>query len=649
MLRTLGRVAAVGGTLALVVTLSSCARPSTATPPTGVVKPPRVAAHSLPTPLPAGRESMYSLLNVGTWAEADELLNNRWKISRFDPVDLAGMPTWREDPYQDQYWRFIFYSLRPTSNLLWAYYQRGEARYREKLLDILRSYVAYDTASHPVDRLGMDEPHALAFRAMVLVNTFVKLNRSGDLPADLVASLTEAIRRVGDKLVDPANYQAHHNHAFTQAAALLLLNANLPELDARRRWGDLGYSRMAELLTQIIDEDGVQVEKSPFYHFYVMDFALELERWSERGGVPLPAGFHERVRAMARFAAEIIWPNGNIPLVGSSVALRPEGSAALYADLMREYPELEFAITSGRAGRPPGGRAVLFPHSGHAVLRSVVDASRPYRDNTQVVMDVGPPRTAHAHLEALGVRYYASGRDLIVDSGLYTYADDKGRAYFFGTSAHNTVVVDGVNQIPGPVTAGLTATGDDWAYQSGAAAVNRGVTHRRSVLLLRRDLALVVDTLTAAEPHTYEQLWHLFPGARLTTEGLRMRAHDEFDNPAVRVDQVALGDQRLALQTYYGENNPKQGWYSAQFGRMQPNYVGGYRLTGARNAAYLTLLSSGRYAADTATAVRGGVDLTGGVIEATVCTADLAATVTIRNQSAEREAVNVDWAGRCVR
>jgi hypothetical protein len=311
---------------------------------------------------------------------------------------------------------------------------------------------------------------------------------------------------------------------------------------------------------------------------------------------------------------------------------------------MREFPQFGFAVTAGRSGSATTRRAVLFPQSGHAVLRARIDPGRSYRDNSQLVMNVGPPRTAHAHLDALAFSYYSNGRELLVDSGLYTYSDDDGRSYFFGTRAHNTVVVDGQDQIPGPVLPGLNLAGDDWAYQSGSATVNDGVTHRRSVLLLGRDLVLVADTLTGTRPHEYEQLWHIFPEARVITDGQRLRAYDEYDNVALRIEQVPLAEP-LTLRTYYGQNEPTQGWYSAEFGRMQPNHVGGYRIQ-SQHATYLTLIASEPHASAEPT-VTGTV--AGGSVDATVCADGVAATVAIRDQAGPAEQVSVEWSHECPR
>ena len=623
----------------LVVVLAAVAGCVRASPPdltTAVALPARVVEADDPMVLPFGRESIYALVNSGDLADADALLRDVWRIPRFPEITLPGGPTWSEDPYKQKYWRFYFFSLRPTTNLLWAYYQTGQTRYRDKLVTLLRSYVRYDAASPPADKLGMDDPHALAFRGMILLNTYVKLKRSGDLPRDLDEPLVRAIERAGAQLQDPVNYQGTYNHGFTQALALLLISLSLPQLPRSRQWGAVARSRLAKLLTTTIDPDGVENEKSPFYHFYVLDFMLQTKDWALANKVVLPPSFERRIVDMVRYATQIIWPDGQIPLLGSSVQLRPARSIRMYRELIKRLPDFEFALTAGARGTPPLDRAVLFPHSGQAVLRSPIEASVPYADNTQLLMDVGPPISKHSHYEALAVDYYSHGRNLLPDSGLNTYTQGQAYDFFHGTTAHNTISVDGRDQDGGPIRAGRTIAGDGWSYQSGTAQVYRGVTHKRSVLLLDRDLLLVVDDVAAAKPHVYRQLWHLFPDARPLVEGTTTEVYDEYDNPALTITQAATGS-RLRVDRYFGATAPMQGWYSDAYGKVEPNHVLGYAATGG-SARYVTLIASGRYAGATTrvTASRGA-----GGFQVGVCAGSYAGHVTIQHQASPGEQVSV--------
>ncbi len=106
-----------------------------------------VDVHNLaihPAPLPLGEESMYSELNEGEEATAQDLLENVWPARGYPLPHLEWPLTWQEDPYHEAYWEFYFYGLRPEATLLYEWEETGRAAYLEKLIAILRSYVAYD-------------------------------------------------------------------------------------------------------------------------------------------------------------------------------------------------------------------------------------------------------------------------------------------------------------------------------------------------------------------------------------------------------------------------------------------------------------------------------------------------------------------------
>jgi hypothetical protein len=629
-----------------VLLFAACAPASPPVEGTAVLMPPPEPGSPTVESLPMGRESVYAFVNRGSLSAADDLLRDVWPLPRFAPVRLTTPLSWHEDPYRQKYWRFLFYSLHPTSNLLWAYYRTGQAKYRTKLLEILDSYVKHDVPGRPIDRQGLDDSYAIAFRAMLLVNTFVKLNRSNDIPGELSARMLDNIVRTGAKLLAPENFQVDHNHGFSQATALLVLHENFPQLDRDNRWRDTSYQRLQAFFDHAVDAEGVEVEKSPFYHFYVYKFSLQMLSWAQTNAIRLPAGLSDRMKGMHRYASYVLWPDGSIPLLGSSVRLVPASDNHIYAEAMRDNPELAYALTGGASGTPPAERAMLFRQSGQAILRSPVDRQAGYADNSQLIMDVGPPQTKHSHHEALAFNYYSHGRELLVDSGLNTYSSGQAFNYFHGTAAHNTIVVDGKDQVGGSVRSALTTVADGWAYQSGLASVYPGVTHRRSVLLLARDLVLVADTVSSDRSHEFEQLWHIFPGAHVVAEGLHTKVFDDHDNPAMDIRQ-ASGTAPVQARRYYGQLSPMQGWYSAEYGRTEPNHVAGYQTVGT-GAGFVTLIASGPYAGRA-----GGVSGTvaAGEVSAHVCVegyggalihighlADVGETVTVNK---EPECANV--------
>jgi hypothetical protein len=584
-------------------------------------------------PLPKGKESMYTLVNEGDLTFAEELLQDEWDFGQratpyyMSPVSWVdprcatescpgGIPAEPPDagpvdPYMDSYWRFIFYSLRPTSNLLWAYYTTGNTAYRDKLTEILASYVARDQV-RGVEAETFDDNYTAAFRAMVLVNSYVKLKQSGDLPVSLDQGLLNAITKVANELADGADNGNSKNDGlvtldysglFTAAGALLLAGENFPNLGGSDYWTKNGLARLNNSIVNAIDSDGVETENSPFYHLYLMTFAQEIATWAGLWGVSfLSSDSQSRIDMMANYAAYVLQPDGKVPLLGASIAtsvssLDPDAEASFAA------VNSSFAYMSswGDAGVQPSQRARLFPNSGQSTLRSgfdfTPDPALPISLESFVTFNVGHYRNPQNHLDVLGITYFADGRSLLTDSGLYTYdTSSPYYAYFFGTAAHNTVVVDGSDQSKAQlVQAGLTSNPEtSWAYQSGAHELyaDGGVLHQRAVLLAQKDILLVVDRLTSEESHTYTQTWHLAKDLlNLTSQGpLVARAPGAV--PVLMITQGLDGGKPNAIM---GSSSPMQGWFSDSYGILSSNYAIEYSDTGT-SASFVTLITSGPFA-----------------------------------------------------
>ena len=101
----------------------------------------------------SGLERAYSFLDEGEIERADRLLDDCWILDPFpEEVCLDGLPTWTEDPLEERYWRFVFYALRPTRHLLYAWRETGNGVYLDKLRAILGSLVLTPASSSPFQR-----------------------------------------------------------------------------------------------------------------------------------------------------------------------------------------------------------------------------------------------------------------------------------------------------------------------------------------------------------------------------------------------------------------------------------------------------------------------------------------------------------------
>jgi peptidoglycan/xylan/chitin deacetylase (PgdA/CDA1 family) len=606
-------------------------------------------APQLPRQLPPpGKEAIYPFLDRGSREDADLLLRGRWRLDRYEPVTIR-TPTWTEDPYDEQYWRFNYYGLRPLLDLLYAYRSSGDDRYLRKLEELLRSFVAADDARVDRRRTGLnrktwDYKYGAAFRALTLVNIRAKLARTDDLDPEIDRGIRRSVRRLGSFLAEQRNFDVDNNHGFAEASALLLIAETFRALPEARRWRSISDRRLVRLIADNVDAGGVQVERSPFYHLYVLRLASDLTVWARRHDVALPAAFVRRADSMLRFAAWITQPDGFIPLQGSSVKtnvrkLAPETFAAIG----ERFPEFEWARTGGLSGRPERARAAAFRPSGDAILRSdwgtPLDATKP----SMIAFNGGPYRTTHAQHDALAFTFFAAERPLLVDAGLYTYDRNRWFRHFTSTRAHNTVTIDGRDQRRGPVTLGLVTEGPGWSYASGAHRLYPGATVRRSVVLLGRELALVVDDVAAGRRARIRQHWNLFPGASLKRRGERDVYATSNGRPLLALWQDDA--QQTTLRDHFGDTSPIGGWFSELYGRKRPSHAIEYGVS-ARSARLATLIAAGSQAGANDGRVRLA-EVRPGTLRAQACLGRAKWTIDIAGQASARERVSVRLGARC--
>jgi hypothetical protein len=614
--------------LVLGLLTAACATPSDTVPWT----PPAAT----PPPPP---EAMYLELEQGDLAVADGIMNDVWPARGFPAAKLAWPLTWNEDPYNDAFFRFMFYSLRYTEHLLFAYRTTNEQRYLDKLYAILRSFIAHEP-DRAYDHHKLDNEHATAYRVMVLTNLYVKLNATSSFPKDVADGIRTSLVRSATFLMEPRRFESWANHGFTQAAALLVIAHNLPDLEDAPKWRATGIERLEVMRTTNIDADGVDIENSPFYHLFVLGLVTQIGAWAAEYEPSIAPSWETTKRAMIRYLAYVTQPNGRLPALGATgTTIVANQDPMIYGPLSAIDPEFAWVWSRNEGGTAPLKRAELFPTAGLFVLR----APRAAAEQTFVTFDSGVYRTDHSHLDALSTTIYSDGAALVPDAGLYTYDRGEEYDYFHGTRAHNTVVVDGKDQPEGAARPGAYGVVGAASWATGESTLYDGVTHRRTVVILDQGLVLVTDDLAGDGPHDYRQTWHFFPGAELTMDGLDANVNNIKSVPILFVRQAEPAG--LTVTHAYGQEKPLQGWVSLAYSKKEPAHAVEY-LRRSASTSFATLFVAGRRArSGTPASVRQAVDAATGDRVLSVCADQADLTVRIRHEGTALASVEISGGG----
>ena len=285
------------------------------------------------------------------------------------------------------------------------------------------------------------------------------------------------------------------------------------------------YGSLAQLKNGILP-DGCWWEVSMHYHLYTIDSFLAFYRPLANLGLRPP----DALRAMLRAPFGQIGPDGRFAAINDSWARTfMPGDASQYYELayawwgdedfgwwVNQKPRSNsYYALWGRRGIPATPltfQSCRYDASGLAVLRTRTPgftgktvANMP--DNC-LMMDYGPHGKWHGHPDKLHLTFWGHGRQLAEDPGCLGYGNPMHWGWYKSTLAHNTIVIDGRNQLPAEGHhLGWYETNNIVAVAADAGPIAEGVTARRMSALLGDVLIDCLWTASDAE-HQYECVFH---------------------------------------------------------------------------------------------------------------------------------------------
>jgi hypothetical protein len=405
-------------------------------------------------------------------------------------------------------------------------------------------------------------------------------------------------------------YSSANNHLLGELLGLLIGTTTWPCWPESKRWHERaqqGFEQQALLQNTV---DGVNREQAIWYQHEVADMMLLAGLTLRANGGEFSSAFWSRLEAMLEFIASCMDVGGHVPAFGDAddaviVRFSPDPDFKVYHSLLASGAVLfgrgDFkhkaqgfddksrwllgdgaAATFAALAEDSSGAHVRrrFDAGGYYILGGELETPREVR----LVVDAAPlgylAIAAHGHADALSFTLSVAGRPLLIDPGTYSYhTERRWRDHFRGTSAHNTLGVDHLDQsvAGGPFLWNRHATtcclaidlGADEqrivAEHDGYRRLNDPVMHRREILYQHAEqLVRITDQIHGAAPHAIEIFWHFAEGCRLTLDGEAARA--------TREDVVLemRWPAPLHARVVRGSVDPIQGWISHRLDEKVP-------------------------------------------------------------------------------
>jgi hypothetical protein len=439
-----------------------------------------------------------------------------------------------------------------------------------------------------------------------------------------------------------SRHSSANNHLLGELMGLFIGATMWPLWPESARWRERARAEFEVEALRQTAPDGVNREQAIWYHHEVADMMLLTGLFGRANGVEFSQAYWERLERMLDFIAAVMDAGGNVPMLGDAddaqmVRWVPEGLSpppqpfplegegdmpvpgaspvekarweAVFRSLLATgavlFDRPDFAAKAGRfddksrwllgggaQGRfdalaRQGGEARwvrAYPEGGYYVLGADLDT----RDEIRIVADAGPlgylSIAAHGHADALAFTLSVAGREMLIDPGTYTYnTQRKWRDYFKGTGAHNTVMVDGLDQ---SVSGGnflwvkhANAMCEHWESGSnrdvlvgvhdGYLRLGDPVRHRRTLMLDKATRTLqVTDRLECTGRHRVEVLFHVAETCHVENAGGFVRVQN---GPV----QIRLRNQFPGwnAEVVSGQESPPLGWVSRRFDKKLPTHT----------------------------------------------------------------------------
>jgi hypothetical protein len=442
---------------------------------------------------------------------------------------LGAEPDWRRATLPDDAeWRIEVAKFYFGLDLAHAFHETAEPRFLAAWERLVRAWIgAVAVDSDPSDVIGRRIQNWIyAWDGFASAAAFRGLSPgTGEI---LLGNLAAQVRHLR------AHLSAEQNHRTLELYALAIAALAFPVLDPDGELLRFAVAALHENLLADVLPDGVHRERSTHYHMITLRTFLGLRENARRFGFTLPGGYDARLERACEFALHCHRPDGTIPAL-SDADSGSYGDLLARAGRLLRRPDFLWGATGGTRGVSPAVRNVSFPEGGYFVQRSGWGAAATaFRDERFLVFDCGPIGDGgHGHYDLLHVEVAAGGRPLLLDPGRYTYSEagPNWRRTFKSTAAHNTVCVDGLDQMPyqggkprGPLASARLlvrrgAPGLD-LLQGEAVSPCYDAVHTRTVVFVDDQYWILHDRLRGTRPHRYDLRFHLGPDAwnRTTVE-----------------------------------------------------------------------------------------------------------------------------------
>jgi asparagine synthase (glutamine-hydrolysing) len=537
----------------------------------------------------------------------------RWVADYGNPID------WHRNPHNGRRWASDRHWSRSLAGqgragdvkLIWevgrfphaylmaragAFHPEGAEAWKDALTAQVADFLGCNPRPYGVHWNSSQEIAIRLLAWLFAANTFSRLpGGATELREMFDFHLPGAARHIADHIAF-ARDSVYNNHLISEALGLYLAGTLLSG-DEAGYWQTLGREILTEEAGSQFYPDGAYIQQSHNYHRLALQLYLAAIAVARMGGEAPAESWLKALERSLDFLYAHQNTDGRLPNYGANDGALP--AVLTSCDFSDFRPVLQAASIACRGERvydpgpwdeeaawffgpaalraplrPPARTSVAFRHTGYHVLRG--------RDaGTYATLRCGTILDRFSQIDMLHCDVWWRGHNVLCDPGSYLYnGPEAWHRHFNGTSSHNTVTIDGCDQMLHFrkfknlywTKAKLTRFSDDddrvlcEGEHYGYLRHSIDCVHRRCVLFSKNDdLWIVTDTITGAGKHRVRLHWlgGDFPFTPHETLG-QLTLH----TPAGPFSVTVLDEsgRRLCSSVVAGSNDLPRGWMSRYYG-----------------------------------------------------------------------------------
>lgn len=530
---------------------------------------------------------------------AASILENGWKFASFAPVKVKSLEEWASFGEEHRSWGFHLHAWEFMDALLLEYDESSDQKWLNNAIEIAISWLEIHRYAEYADPMAWYDM-SQSLRMPRLIALALRASRLPHLRDETIILASGIVWHLAELRKERA-FNPNNNHGFYTAVsqahaakyAWMIPGASEAELE--------GQARLERMATSQFATDGVHLEHSPDYHRMLL---TSFEKAVGDGLLSNP-DIQDRIRRAAHVLGWMVQPDGALVQFGDSPETKVLDENAESID-----PETTYVLSSGRNGKSPTDELAVFHEGGYAFVRSPQpSADHQLEDSSYLAFSAAFHSRAHKHADDLNVVWFDRGHQILTDAGRFGYGEllsadsplrregfyyaSPERQYVEGTMAHNTLMLDGVNQERRnrqPYGGAITGCNQDGGvFDLSGRVQHLDYIHRRRLVFHPGNELLIKDSIFSQAAEMREAtLWFNVPKdfeLISAEDSVEFELHDE--DGAMRL--TIEGPGKL-LEPVRGQVEPLRGWRSRKDRELEPVWSIGFTFAIEMRASVDTML-----------------------------------------------------------